>query len=115
MAGVHGPSFRSHVSMCDGAPERKIRMQLRALFCSTGAEEVTSARRRGLVTSTKYDATIDVPATLRNCRREKPSPKTGNDPPRSQSHSFFMAPSYSPQRHREHREPLRALCVLCVS
>ena len=33
--GVHAPTLRSHVSMFDGAPGRKMKMQFFALFFST--------------------------------------------------------------------------------
>ena len=74
-AGVHVPSFRSHVSTWLGAPERKIMMQFLAVLCSVGFTAVADSSSFALATSAKYEATRPVPATWRKLRRVKPSPR----------------------------------------
>ena len=82
-AGVHAPSLRSHVSEWLGAPAMKMKMQLRAVPLSAGADAASS--RGGFRTSAKYEPTIAVPAMRKSRRRERPSPRTGNEPPRVQA------------------------------
>src|SRR5512141_694185 len=81
--GVHAPSLRSHVSEWLGAPAMKMKMQFLAVPLRAGADAASS--RGGLGTSAKYEPTIAVPATRKNRRREKPPPRTGNEPPRPQA------------------------------
>src|ERR1043165_2204163 len=75
-AGVHVPSFKSHVSTWLGAPERKMRMQFLAVLCSVGLTAAADSRSLALATSAKYEPTSAVPATWKKRRRVKPSPRS---------------------------------------
>src|SRR5712692_7114092 len=70
-----------------GAPDRKTKMQLRAVLSSVG--ETAASTRGGFRTSAKYEPTTVVPAILKKRRREKPFPKTGKLPPNRQASHFF--------------------------
>src|SRR6266545_383417 len=83
-AGVHVPSFRSQVSTWLGAPERKMRMQFFADFCSVGLTAVADCSSFALVTSAKYERARPVPATRRKRRRVNPPPKSGKELPSQQ-------------------------------
>src|ERR1035437_6974648 len=86
--GVHAPSLRSHVSEWLGAPAMKMKMQFRAVPWSAGAE--AASRRGGFKTSAKYEPTIAVPATRKRRRRDRPSPRQGNEPPRVQASQISL-------------------------
>ncbi len=62
-----------------GAPAMKMKMQLRAVPLTAGADAALSSG--GFRTSAKYEPTIAVPATRKRRRRERPSPYMGNEPP----------------------------------
>ncbi len=73
-----------------------MRMQFFAVRCSVGLTLDALSSREAFNTGANHDATSPVPAIWKNWRREKPAPKSGKEPPRSQSQrsGFDMVSSF---------------------